>query len=134
MVVAEHGRDCVINRTALMAIVVAHPDGQVIALEYNQPISNRPAIMSGDGVANFNQTFGLRFIELSKSLIAKGEIANEFASAVDGSRNENGFCELDDVHPELGTFPTAESFLTLMKEQKTATDTLRHNLYQSGRN
>jgi hypothetical protein len=65
MVVAEHGRGCVINRIALMAIVVAHPDGQVIALEYNQPILNRPTIICGDGIATKHlKTVSLNFLNL----------------------------------------------------------------------
>ena len=54
----DHTRGCVINRVALMALVVAHPSGQLIPLEYNQPIVNQTSVMSyGGGIANFNQSF-----------------------------------------------------------------------------
>jgi len=130
----DHSRGCVINRVALMALVVAHPSGQLIALDYNQPIINRTSVMSGGGIANFNQSFGIRFIELAKTLVDNNEIVNTFGSMIGDVPKADGFFELDNVRPELGVFPSGDVFLTLMKEQKTATDTLRHNLHQSGRN
>lgn len=65
MVAVEYARGHVINRSVLMTIVLAHPDGKVIAQEYNQPMSNRPAVMSADGIATFNQAFRHHFIDFS---------------------------------------------------------------------
>ena len=67
-----------INRVALMALVVARPSGQLIALEYNQPIINRTSVMSGGGIANFNQSFRTRFMELAKLSVESNEIVNTF--------------------------------------------------------
>jgi hypothetical protein len=112
-----------VNRWALMIEFYVHPSARDELTNYFTKLSSdeRPGVLT-DGIKNHKKTAVTELLRICMEEVAPN-VRNCFVS---------DWPSLSSIHPENGTFPSHDIFLSLLSEVRSSWDILRSNLTKSG--